>query len=149
MLKEVERVHKKLLDLNELGRTKELAIEKMEKEYAVKLKEMQEYDEFMKENEQKYKKLIQENRETLDLILKEIKQKEEEYHNLMVDIDQLAQQKCDATASFENIEKHLIVKEEQLRRIMGNLELAQSELSRIHQNILNLTEEECQAVISI
>jgi len=112
------------------------------------MQELQELNEMIGENDSKYKKIIKDNREALDKTLRELREKEEEYHNVLVELDRINQQKEESLDLLQQIEKDIKVKDDLLNKLIANLELSQIEITRINQNMISLAEREQSLVRS-
>lgn len=139
---ECDRYIAKIGELDSSIEGKQLTLEKLKNDIGQKIQELQELNEMIGENDFKYKKVIKDNRDALDKTLKELKEKEEAYHNILMDLDRLQREKENAQEIVESLDREIKSKDEILKKILINLENSQTEVKRLNENILNLIDKE-------
>jgi len=107
-----------------------------------KEQELQELNEMIQENDSKYRKIIKENRDALDRTLVELREKEEEYHTILVEVDKLTREKEEAQNVLDMIDNETQNKEDILRKMIETIKDSQDEALKLNESIINLTEQE-------
>ena len=148
-LKEIERLNKKVMEFDDVIQGKEAKMQTLNNEYNQKMNELNELNEMITENDSKYKKIIKDNKDALDSVLRDLKLKEDEYHDLLIQVDNISNKKSEFQNRVDTLDKELKSKDDLLKRIISNLEFSQSEIKRLNGNIIELTENEAILVINL
>ena len=130
------------MEFDDVIQGKEAKIQTLNNEYNQKMNELNELNEMITENDSKYKKIIKDNKDALDSVLRDLKLKEDEYHDLLIQVDNISNKRSEFQNRVDTLDKELKSKDDLLKRIISNLEFSQSEIKRLNGNIIDLTENE-------
>lgn len=146
LYEEFDRITKRVSEVESGLTTKEGELEGITTEMSQKIQELQELNEMIQENDAKYRKVIKENRDALDRTMQELREKEEDYHSLLVEIDKLTRQKEEVQGSYNKVDREARTREETLKKLVANIEYSKSEIERMNESIIVLTEKEAAMV---
>ena len=133
-------------DVEAYLKSKEGELEGVVLELNQKNQELSELNEMIEENESKYRRVIEENKETFDKTLLELRRKEEEYHNILVEIDDFSREKEQTQEDVNRLTYDVKTKEEIFDKLTKNSEYLQNEIQRMNENITALSEKEAVLV---
>ena len=146
LMSEHDKILKKVAAVEKDLQSKADELEHVMVEAGQKTQELQELNEMILDNDSKYKRVINEHREVLDKTFAELRDKEQEYHDLLVEIDKLSRQSEEIQEGISRLERECQTKEESLHKFTENLDYSQSEVQRLNENIIVLTEKEAAIV---
>lgn len=143
---EVQREHDKFVnrikEFDSIIEDKQKKIEHCNNDIKQKQQEIKELHESMIDTDRKYKFSIKDNREALEKAIVELGAREDQYHNVLMNLDSLNHQRDELQNSIEVISRELYKKEETLNQLSRNIDSCKIEISKLNETILKLHHKE-------